>query len=122
MAPGPPLAAFDYFGYSVSSIGDLNGDGAIDLAVGAYKDDTGGTDRGAVHVLFLEPQPLLEVSVDTASISENGGAATGTATRSNVDDLTQPLTVSLSSGDTSEVAVPTTVTIPANQPSATFPG
>ena len=36
-----------------ASLGDLDGDGVTDLAVGAYQDDTGGTGRGAVHVLFL---------------------------------------------------------------------
>lgn len=43
----------DYFGFSVASLGDLDGDGVTDLAVGARKDDDGGTDRGAVWVLFL---------------------------------------------------------------------
>jgi hypothetical protein len=43
----------DHFGNSVTSVGDLDGDGVIDLAVGAYFDDDGGLDRGAVWVLFL---------------------------------------------------------------------
>ena len=43
----------DRFGTSVASLGDLGGDGVGDLAVGAYRDDDGGTDRGAVWVLFL---------------------------------------------------------------------
>ena len=43
----------DPFGVSVSSLGDLDGDGVTDLAVGAIGDDTGGTDRGALHVLLL---------------------------------------------------------------------
>ena len=42
----------DFFGWSVASIGDLNLDGIPDIAVTAYNDD-GGTDRGAVWVLFL---------------------------------------------------------------------
>ena len=41
-----------YLGTSVSGIGDLNQDGTLDLAVGAFYDDDGGTDRGAVYVLF----------------------------------------------------------------------
>ena len=53
---GPTLANGDYFGSSVASLGDLDGDGVTDLAVGAFGDDTGGSDRGAVHVLLPERQ------------------------------------------------------------------
>ena len=58
MNGGPTLADGDHFGRSVASLGDMNGDGVIDLAVGARLDDTGGTNRGAVHVLFLNPLPI----------------------------------------------------------------
>jgi hypothetical protein len=47
----------DHFGCSVASLGDLDGDGPRDLAVGAYLDDDGGPDRGAVWVLFLDGAP-----------------------------------------------------------------
>ncbi|MDB5391242.1 MAG: protein containing repeat, partial [Planctomycetaceae bacterium] len=50
---GPKLADNDVFGTSVSGIGDLNGDGIKDLAVGAEGDDTNGNSRGAVYILFL---------------------------------------------------------------------
>ena len=45
----------DQFGTSVAAVGDLNGDGVTELAVGAVKDDDGSTDRGAVYVLFMKP-------------------------------------------------------------------
>ena len=48
------LANFDFFGRSVASLGDLDGDGVADLAVGANGDDDAGTDHGAVWILFLE--------------------------------------------------------------------
>ena len=43
----------DYFGSAVTTIGDLNKDGHIDLAVSAMNDDDGGTNKGAVYILFL---------------------------------------------------------------------
>ncbi len=47
------LDAGDGFGRSLAALGDLDGDGVADLAVGASEDDDGGTDRGAVWILFL---------------------------------------------------------------------
>ena len=52
---GPMLVDQDSFGSSVTSLGDLNGDGVTDLAVGACFDDTEGIDRGALYVLFMNP-------------------------------------------------------------------
>lgn len=43
----------DRFGVAVDAIGDLNNDGVTDIVVGANGDDDGGTDRGAVYVLFM---------------------------------------------------------------------
>ena len=48
-----PLEDGDVFGISVARLGDLDGDGVGDLAVGAYKDDDGGSWCGAVYILFL---------------------------------------------------------------------
>ena len=48
------LDDYDYFGGSVAALGDLDGDGVGDLAVGAEGDDDGDADRGAVWVLFLD--------------------------------------------------------------------
>ena len=43
----------DQFGSSVAPVGDLDGDGVTDLAVGAHGDDDGGSARGALYVLFM---------------------------------------------------------------------
>ncbi|MCB9898134.1 MAG: FG-GAP repeat protein [Planctomycetes bacterium] len=56
---GGVLDAWDFFGWSVAAIGDLDGDGVTELAVGAPNDDDGGdpgdtsADRGAVWILFM---------------------------------------------------------------------
>jgi len=43
----------DHFGTAVAALGDLDGDGTIDIAVGSFWDDDGGSDKGAVWILFL---------------------------------------------------------------------
>jgi hypothetical protein len=45
-------AADDYAGYSVSSAGDVNGDGFADLIVGAVNGDDGGDNAGEAYVVF----------------------------------------------------------------------
>lgn len=49
----------DQFGYSVANMGDLNGNGIVDLVTGEYSDDDGGTNRGAAWVLFMDGQTPL---------------------------------------------------------------
>jgi len=44
----------DSFGKSVDEIGDLDGNGVIDLVSGAFRDDDGGFDHGAVYILFMK--------------------------------------------------------------------
>ena len=48
------LDDFDGFGADVATLGDLSGDGVGDLAVAAQGDDDGGTNPGAVWILFLD--------------------------------------------------------------------
>ncbi|MGH1386555.1 hypothetical protein, partial [Kordia sp.] len=43
----------DNFGVSVAAIGDLDGNGVTDMAVGAFNDDDGGSNIGAVWILFM---------------------------------------------------------------------
>jgi hypothetical protein len=45
----------DLFGISVASAGDVNGDGASDLIVGAYQNDAGGQDAGRAYIFFGGP-------------------------------------------------------------------
>ena len=69
-ANGPTLADNDFFGESVANIGDLDGDGVNDLAVGAYKD--GANDRGAVHIMFMNTDGSVDSTVEINSSTANG--------------------------------------------------
>ena len=46
------VAAGDESGHSVSSAGDVNGDGFDDLLIGANRADSNGSSSGSTHVLF----------------------------------------------------------------------
>jgi CSLREA domain-containing protein len=69
-----PLGNFDYFGWSATGIGDIDGDGTVDLAVGAIFDDDGGGVRGAVHIVFLNPDGTVK---DDQKISDTQGGFVG---------------------------------------------
>ena len=92
---GPVLANDNRFGSGVAAIGDLDGDGVIELAVGSETDGTGGNARGAVHVLFLQPGNTSPVftSPTTVNVPEN---ATTVMTVIATDAEAPPQTVVLS--------------------------
>ena len=71
---GPTLGDSSYFGRAVASLGDLDGDGVTDLAVGANRDTTNGVQGGAVHILFLNANGTVKSSTKIAN-STNGGPA-----------------------------------------------
>jgi hypothetical protein len=68
-----PLDNVDAFSRSVVNLGDLDGDGRLELAVGALGDDDGGTDRGAVWILSLQPDGTVGAQAKISSTS--GGFA-----------------------------------------------
>jgi hypothetical protein len=61
----------DQFGGAVANIGDLNGDGVTDIAVGTSGDDDGGTDRGAVYILFLNYDGTVQAQQKISSSTGN---------------------------------------------------
>ena len=82
--------------------------------------DYAGIDPADVSVVNQDDDILtLSLTITPASISENGGTATGTVSR-NDGDLSFALVVTLTSGDTTEASVPAAITIPVGQTSATF--
>lgn len=64
-----PLANDDQLGRSVAVIGDLDGDGVVDLAAAGHADDTGGPSRGAVHVLLIAPDGTVRGGHKITSVS-----------------------------------------------------
>jgi len=77
---GPTLTNTDQFGYSVENLGDLDGDGVNDLAVGAFNDDMdengvvdGADDRGAIHIIFMEDEnPDVDCVTSSVNTSTSG--------------------------------------------------
>ena len=69
-----PLDSVDAFGSATAALGDLDGDGIGDVAVGALGDDDGGPDRGAVWILFLDADASVKAQ---AKISATSGGFTG---------------------------------------------
>jgi len=58
------LIASDYYGSSIANIGDLDGNGVEDLAVGAYNDEGGNDVRneGALYIHFMNAPPALKLT------------------------------------------------------------
>lgn len=50
----------DRFSRDHDQAGDINGDGIIDLVVGARSDDDGATDAGAVYILFMNSDGTVQ--------------------------------------------------------------
>jgi hypothetical protein len=71
------LDAEDLFGYALANLGDWNNDGAPELAATALRDADGGTDNGAVYILYLDPNPGAGAILSFAKISDTEGGFTG---------------------------------------------
>src|SRR5215208_5516721 len=71
-------AAVDYSGWSVSSAGDVNGDGFDDLIIGTLGADPSGTESGASYVVFGQA---------TGPITRVGTAADEFFTGGDFDDF-----------------------------------
>lgn len=68
------LSGGDRFGVGVAGLGDVDGDGVDDLAVGARRGDDGGTNRGSVWVLFMNTDGTVRAD---QKISQTQGGFTG---------------------------------------------
>ena len=70
----------DRFSRDHDLIGDVNGDGVLDLVVGARSDDDGATDAGALYILFMNPDGTV---LDNQKISMLEGGFTDTLNAGN---------------------------------------
>lgn len=72
-ANGPVISAnSDQYGSAIANIGDLNGDGVNDIAVGANGEDNGGVDKGALHISFLNTDGTVDSTVKINGSTTNG--------------------------------------------------
>ena len=65
------ISSGDFFGHDIESIGDIDGDGISDIAVGAPYDDDGGPSHGAVYILFLNSDGTVKDSQKISSTEGN---------------------------------------------------
>jgi len=102
--------------FAVTAVDDALVDGTQTPTVTATAADFAS---GAATVDVTDDDvPTLSLTIDPASISENGGAATATVTRNT--DASSELAIALSSDDTGEATVPTMVAMAVGQTVATF--
>jgi dockerin type I repeat protein/pre-peptidase len=121
-APGESVGFDAYLRFTFAAagtfyIGVSNANNTLYDPVTGNGDTAGGQNSTGSYRLIVQEVPAnvatLTVTINAFSISESG-TAIGTVTRANAD-VSQSLTVTLSSSDTTEATVPATVVIPANQ-------
>ena len=62
----------DRYGSDIANMGDLDGDGVIDIAVGAEEYNGYGDDKGAVYIHYLNSDASIKSTVQIRHGTENG--------------------------------------------------
>jgi hypothetical protein len=94
-----------FFGISVSHAGDLNGDGASDVIVGADGYDNGQAQEGRAFVYHGEVVNRAPVAVDDTATTDENTPVTVDVLANDSDPDGDPLTVDLDSAPSSGTAV-----------------
>ena len=68
------LGLFDMFGSAVAGLGDVDGDGVLDLAVGVMNDSDGGLASGAVWLLALRADGSVRAGKKLGNFAGAGGS------------------------------------------------
>ncbi len=81
------VAAGDNFGRAAAAVGDVNGDGAPDYAIGAQGNDAGGLDAGRVYVFFggAAADGIADWTLTGAAVGDGFGTALAGAGDVNAD-------------------------------------
>jgi hypothetical protein len=80
-------AAGDFFGTSVGTSGDVNGDAFADVVIGAPNNDAGGVDAGRAYVYYGGPgvNPIADLILTGAAAGDEFGYSVGAAGDVNGD-------------------------------------
>lgn len=104
--------------FFISAVNDLDFDGDQFVTVDA---SASGFLSVSSEVITVEDQePRLQLSTLTPTVAEDAGTITFTITRRDANDLSVAQRVLLTSSDTTELRVPTTVIIPPGEVSTSF--
>jgi hypothetical protein len=76
---GNILPASEFFGTSVSSLGDLDGDGVGELLVGATGDNDGSTGSGAAFIVYLDTDDTVKLDGGSGKYRKISNPALGGA-------------------------------------------
>lgn len=90
-------AAGDMAGWSMTSVGDMNGDGKADVLIGAPGNDAGGADSGAAYVVWGKTSASA-VQLNTVIAGTGGFAIRGAAAGDAIGKVVASLTDQNSDG------------------------
>ena len=99
-------SASDSSGRSVSSAGDVNGDGFDDVIVGATSSDAGGTASGSAYIVFGRAGPLATSSWPASATTRASSSSAMPPTTRPVSASPRPATSTATAMTTSSSARP----------------